>query len=257
MQVFDRVDAATLERRDWQLWALAMVCIFILTVGMALLMYPTVLAGAEGPAGVILRRSFFGFCVLCLLLEIYLLDRQLVIRQLRKRLVEEQRQKARILEQAGADLLGSLPGFAHFQDRLAMEFRRAANIQQPLSLLVVGLKHSRDVSDPGGKAAAEGDAAKVLIRKLRGEDSIYLFHQGVFAIVLPGVRGTDANRVVERLQEGLADAAGASNRFAAEIRMINYPEHASAARELEQMAMRCFPQKAPEAEVAASTVACQ
>jgi GGDEF domain-containing protein len=254
MHVFDRIDAATLERRDWQLWALAMVCIFILTVGMALLMYPTVLASSEGPGGVILRRSFFGFCVLCLLLEVYLLDRQLVIRQLRRRLVEEQRQKVRILEQAGADLLGSLPGFAHFQDRLAMEFRRAANIHQPLSLLMVGLRHLHDVSDAGGKATVEGDAAKVLIRKLRGEDSIYLFHPGVFAIVLPGVRGLDANRVAERLQEGLTDAAGAGNRFAAEIRMINYPEHASTARELEQMAVRCFPGKLPQAEAAGEVV---
>lgn len=255
MRVFDKVNAATLERRDWELWALAMVCIFILTVGMALLMYPTILSSSEGPGGTLLRRSFFGFCVLCLLLEVYLLDRQLVIRQLRKRLVEEQRLKVRILEQAGADLLGSLPGFAHFQDRLAMEFRRAANMQQPLSLLMVSLKHSHGVSDPGGNAAAEGDAAKVLIRKLRGEDSIYLFHPGVFAIVLPGVRGTDANRVADRLQEGLTDAAGVSSRFVAEIRMINYPEHVSTARELEQMAVRCFPGKLPEAEVAAEVVA--
>jgi GGDEF domain-containing protein len=257
MRVFDRVDAATLERRDWELWALAMVCIFILTVGMALLMYPTVLSSSEVPGGALLRRSYFGFCVLCLLLEVYLLDRQLVIRQLRKRLREEQQQKARILAQAGADLLGSLPGLAHFQDRLAMEFRRAANIQAPLSLLMVSVKHSRDVSDPGGNAAAEGDAAKVLIRKLRGEDSIYLFHPGVFAIVLPGVRGTDANRVAERLQEGLADAAGVSNRFAAEIRMINYPEHVSTARELEQLAVRSFPAKVPEAGVAAGVGARQ
>jgi GGDEF domain-containing protein len=250
MRIFDRIDAATLERRDWQLWALAMVTIFVLTAGLAVLMYPTVLSAAEGSGGVLLRRSFLGFCVLCLLLEVYLLDRQLVIRRLRSQLVEEQRLKASILEQASADLLGSMPGFSHFQDRLTMEFRRAANIQQPLSLLVVGLKVSRDVSSTGGVAAAQGDAAKVLIRKLRGEDSIYLFRSGVFGIVLPGVRGADANRVAERLHEGLADAAGANCRFTAEIRMINYPEHSSTARELEQMASRCFPEKSAELQAA-------
>jgi GGDEF domain-containing protein len=250
MRVFDRIDAFTLERRDWQLWVLAMVTIFILTLGMAVLMYPTVFSASEWPDRVVLRRSFLGFCILCLLLEAYLLDRQLVIRQLRKRLLEEQRLKASILAQASTDLLGSLPGFSHFRDRLAMEFRRAANIQQPLSLLVVRLKLAREISDLGGKAAAEGDAAKVLIRKLRGEDSIYLFRSGVFAILLPGVRGADANRVAERLREGLADAAGAGNRFTAQIRMINYPEHASAARELEQMAAQCFPEKSAETEAA-------
>ncbi|MGD0922732.1 MAG: hypothetical protein ABSA70_13345 [Terriglobia bacterium] len=243
MRIFDRIDAVTLERRDWQLWALAMVIIFVLTAGLAVLMYPTVFSAAEGPTGVLLRRSFLGFCLLCLLLEVYLLDRQLVIRRLRTQLGEEQRLKATILEQASADLLGSMPGFSHFQDRLTMEFRRAANIQGPVSLLVVGLRVSREVSSTGGVAAAQGDAAKVLIRKLRGEDSIYLFRPGVFGIVLPGVRGADALRVVDRLYEGLADAAGASSRFMAEIRMINYPEHTSTARELEQMAARCFPEK--------------
>ena len=250
MRIFDKIDAATLERRDWQLWALAMVTIFVLTVGLAVLMYPAVLSAAEGPSGVLLRRSFLGFCVLCLLLEVYLVDRQLVIRRLRTQLVEEQRLKASILEQASADLLGSLPGFSHFQDRLTMEFRRAANIQQPLSLLVVALKLSQGAAAAGGVAAAQGDAAKVLIRKLRGEDSIYLFRSGVFGIVLPGVRGADALGVAERLHEGLADAAGAGSRFTAEIRMINYPEHTSTARELEQMAARCFPEKLAELQAA-------
>jgi GGDEF domain-containing protein len=112
------------------------------------------------------------------------------------------------------------------------------------------LKLSQGAAGAGGVAAAQGDAAKVLIRKLRGEDSIYLFRSGVFGIVLPGVRGADALRVSERLHEGLADAAGASSRFTAEIRMINYPEHTSTARELEQMAARCFPEKAAALQAA-------
>jgi GGDEF domain-containing protein len=239
MRVFDRIDAATLEHRDWQLWMLAMVSIFILTAGAALLMYPTVFSASDGPGGVVLRRSFVGFCILCFLLEVYLLDRQLVIRRLRKQLAEEQQLKARIMQQASADLLGSLPGFGHFQDRLAMEFRRAANTQQPLSLLLVALRLAREVGGPEA-AAAQGDAAKVLIRKLRGEDSIFLFRPGVFAVVLPGVRGTDAQRVADRLREGLIDAAGVSSRFTAEIQAVNYPEHTSTAREMEQIAARYF-----------------
>ena len=42
-----------------------------------------------------------------------------------------------------------------------------------------------------------------------------------------------------RLSEGLHDAAGASGRFAAEVRVFNYPEHASTARELDE-AVRYF-----------------
>jgi hypothetical protein len=62
--------------------------------------------------------------------------------------------------------------------------------------------------------------------------------------------GDQANHVAERLQEGLMDASGAGNRFTAEIRMINYPEHTVSGKELEQMAIRSFP--APEPELTAA-----
>jgi len=246
MQIFDKIDPATLERRDWQLWTLAIATILILTSGLALLMYPAVFSSPlllDVPA---LRRSFVGFCILSFLLVGYLLERHLVIRRLRRQLAEELKQKARILEQSSADLLATLPGFSHFQDRLAMEFRRAANTQQPLSLLIAGLRLAPMVADAGGTATVLGDAAKVLIRRLRREDSIYLFRPGVFGILLPGVSGAHANRVADRLQEGLTDAAGASNRFTAEIRMLNYPEHAATARELEQMGAASFPENPRE-----------
>jgi GGDEF domain-containing protein len=250
MRVFDRVDRQTLDRREWQLWVLAMVTILILTAGMALVMYPAVFSAAVTLGGGFMRRSFIGFVVLCFLLEVYLLDRQLVIRRLRRQLAEEQQLKAKILEQASADLLESLPGFSHFQDRLAMEFRRATNTQQPLSLLLVSLTPMRELLAAGGGGAILGDAAKVLIRRLRREDSMYLFRPFVFGVVLPGLSGEIANRVAERLNEGLTDASGAGNRFTAELQMVNYPEHTTSARELEQIAVRCFKEAVPETSAA-------
>ena len=46
------------------------------------------------------------------------------------------------------------------------------------------------------------------------------------------------------------DASGAGNRFTAEIRMINYPEHAISGKELEQLAIRSFPAAEPELQAA-------
>lgn len=250
MRIFDKIDREALDRREWQLWLLAMTTILILTGGMGLIMYPAVFSTPLTVGGDFLRRSFIGFCILCFLLEVYLLDRQVVIRKLRKQLAEEQRLKASILEQASADLLESLPGFSHFQDRLTMEFRRAAHTQQPLSLLIVGLRLMRELSAAGGTASVLGDAAKVLIRRLRREDSIYQFRPCVFGIILPGLPGADANRVAERLAEGLMDASGAGNRFSADIRMFNYPEHTTTARELEQVAAACFREIVPAATTA-------
>ncbi len=244
MRVFDRVDPVTLERRELSLWLLAVSVILILAVGMGLLMYPAVFANPVILSGITLRKFFFGFCVLSILLVGYLVDRQIVIRGLRKRLEEEEKLILRVRQEASADLLDTLPGFDHFRDRLAMEYRRAVTMNRPLTTLIVALKPSRELlNSPVEISAAYGDAAKAMVRKLRTEDSIYLLGAGGFCMVLPGVEATNAYRVANRLTEGLHDAAGASLRFTFEIRVINYPDHAATAMEIERAVRTLVPEE--------------
>ena len=61
MNVFDRIDSKELDRRELQLWLLAITTILILTVGMALLMYPTVFYEPLILTSSTLRKAFFGF----------------------------------------------------------------------------------------------------------------------------------------------------------------------------------------------------
>jgi GGDEF domain-containing protein len=250
MRIFDRIEATTLDRRDLQLWVLAVGMIFVLAAGLALLMYSALAVPREALSGPAVWKGFYGFCILSILLVSYLVERQMVIRKLRRALEEERQQNVLLRHQASADLLETLQGFGHFQDRLSMEFRRATHTQQALSLLMVRLRPSRRLSDREEVATAWGDAAKVLVRKLRGEDSVYMFAPGVFGIVLPGVRSADASRVVERLAEGLTDASGASERFSFDIQAINYPEHVAAAIEMEHMARSYLPPKQPVQQAA-------
>jgi len=235
MQFFDRIDARKLDRRDAELWTLAITMILVLCSGMAVVMYvavnhPVTLTGASG------KRIFFGFCALSVLLVSYLTERQITVRRLRKELKEERTRSSYLLAQASTDLLESLPSRGQFVDRLAMDFRRAASLQQPLSLVIARLKASSHVSAAGETSRAYGDAAKALIRRLRDEDSVYLLSAGVFSVLLPGVRGNDANRVVGRLSEGLADAAGTSRRFSFDLQLVNFPDQVATAREMEEVA---------------------
>ena len=248
MRIFDRIDSVNLNRRQWELCILALAVIVILTMGMALLMYPTAFSNDLIVSGPTTRKLFLGFCVLSVLAVGYLLDRQVVISQLRRRVAEQHRQAVEIRHEASMDLLASLPGFDLFRDRLAMEQRRAASTQSPLSLLFVGLKPLPHLSGKDAIDAAYGDAAKSLTRKLRGEDSIYHFPPGVFAIVLPAVGRENAGSISRRLTEGLNEASGASTRFLFEVHVINYPEHASTAREMEEAARSLFPAQCLEAQ---------
>ena len=246
MQMFDRIDAASLDRREMQLLLLAFTVIFVLVVGMALLMYPTVFSTPVVVSGHTQRKAFFGFCALAVLLLGYLVDRQMMITHLRDQLVQEQEKVARARHEASADLLGTLPHFTDFQDRLAMEYRRASTTQQPLSLVMVVLEASPDFSHSNELSISFGDAAKALMRKLRDEDSMYIFRRGVFCLILPGVAAKDAYLVVGRLTEGLQDASGASSRFSFQIRIFNYPEHATSAREIEQAVRPFAPAEFPD-----------
>jgi GGDEF domain-containing protein len=236
MDVFDKVNQQTLNRRDRQLSILALAMIVILGGGMALLMYPAVFAKTASTAAPPSRPLFFGFCALCILMVIYLVNRQFMVQQLRSKLIEEREQMAAILEQSSAELLATLMGFSHFQDRLIMDFRRSTQTQEPLSLLLVRLNPSKHFKEGPQAQVAFGDAAKVLSRKLRGEDSLYRLSSGVFGIVLPATNEAAAKQAASRLAEGLADASGASNRFTAEIQVVNYPKNVTTASEMEQRA---------------------
>jgi hypothetical protein len=55
------------------------------------------------------------------------------------------------------------------------------------------------------------------------------------------VTAENAYRISTRLTEGLHDASGASTRFLFDVHLINFPEHASTAWEMEEEAHSFFP----------------
>ncbi len=225
---------STVENR--QLSVLALVMVVILGGGMALLMYPTVFGKAAVIPVAPSKTLFFGFCALCILMVVYLVNRMFVVKSLRASLMEEREQLAQILRRSSAELLGTLLGFSHFQDRLTMDFRRATQTNEPLSLLLVRVNPAKIFAQGPQAQVALGDAAKVLSRKLRTEDSLYRLSSEVFGIVLPGTTDPIARQTANRLSEGLADASGASNRFTADIQVVNYPDHVKSASEMERRA---------------------
>lgn len=236
MEVFDKVNRKTLDRHDQQLFVLALIMVVILGAGMALLMYPMVFGRTAMIQVAPSRTLFFAFCVLCLLMVAYLINRMFVVRNLRNTLIEEREQLAQVLQRSSAELLGTLMGFSHFQDRLAMDFRRATQTSEPLSLLLVHIKPSKIFARGPQAQVALGDAAKVLSRKLRTEDSLYRLSSEIFGIMLPGAAEEVARQKADRLSEGLADASGASNRYTTDIQVVSYPDHVNSASEMERRA---------------------
>jgi GGDEF domain-containing protein len=233
MRVFDRMPSDRLDHREMQLILLACSVIIVLAAGLALFMYPVVFSQAALAPSRSMSVAFIGFCVLSILLAVYLVNRQFTIGRLRQQIAEERTRASEALKQSSADLLGTLANFNSFQDQLSMEYRRAAAGKQNLSVVVITTKIHEAFSEPSLGMPVLGDAAKAISRKLREEDSIYILTYGHFGVILPGVDVRAAKRVSARLVEGLIDAAGANNRFSFNVHAISYPEQTSSARDLE------------------------
>ena len=232
MKISGRVQPDNLEHSELQFSVFIAVTVMVLAVGMAVLMYPVVFSH-QTPGDRTMHTAFWGFCVLCVLLTIYVWDRHSTIRRLRREMAEGRRQMAETRREASVELLKTMPNLSSFQDRLPMEFRRMATTTQKLSIVVITVKFPADHFSPSENASALGDAAKAVSRKMREQDSIYILAQACFGVVLPGVDLSSAERVCARLKEGLADAAGANQRFQFELQVVNYPTHASSATELQ------------------------
>jgi GGDEF domain-containing protein len=231
-----------LERRELQLSVFACLAIVILAGGLALLMYPAVFSVRENPPSRAPQIAFYGFCTLSCLLVAYIVDRQITIHRLRYQMAQDRKRSSEALRQASADLLSTMPTFNTFEDRLTMEFRRAAAAEQKLSVLVVSIKLHAAFTEPSLGMSVLGDAAKAISRRLREEDSIFILRSAFFGVILPGIGQAEAKRFSGRIAEGLSDAAGASDRFSFKVDAISYPEQTTSAHDLELVVSGWLPE---------------
>ena len=235
MLIFDRIRLQDIDRRNSQLWVLAIAMILILAGGLALHMYTLASASGFALSQHVMLQGIIGFCVLALLFAGYLIDRQVVIAHLRKELADEKKHNLERRSQGNKELLRTLFGPGQFCDRLALELQRAAHGKLPLSGLTISLEVSPNLSDSEEVYSAFGEAVKAMMHRLRGEDSIYQFTSGVFGVLLPGAGVDTARRVAVRVANALNEAMGISHRYSFDIRITNFPDHAKTAPEMEKL----------------------
>lgn len=235
MMVFDRIRLQDIDRRNWQLWVLAIVMILVLAGGLLLHMYSLASTPGVSLSQRTMLQSMIGFSALAILFVGYLIDRQLVITNLRRDLENEKSLNLERRTRGNKELLQTLSGPGQFSDRVALEIQRAANSRLPLSGLTIALEVSPNISDTEEIYSAFGEAVKAMMHRLRSADSIYQFASGVFGVLLPGTEGDLARGVAVRIADSLNEVMGTSKRYAFDIRITNFPGHTKAAREMEAL----------------------
>jgi GGDEF domain-containing protein len=232
MKVFDHIDALEIDRREIHLRMLAFTVIMVLVLGLALMMYPSVFSKPMTLSGSTFQTVFFSFCTLSILLVGYLFDRHLLITRLRKRILAKENAIEIMQQEASKDFLASLPTVDTFTDRLAMEFRRVSRVEQPLSLIAVEIKLRPEICNPTENAIVLADAGRAILRKIRGDDSLFLLDSGVFAILLPRISTHTAELMKSGFEAELRETAGLEPRFSFNVLLTNYPDQSSSAHEM-------------------------
>jgi hypothetical protein len=235
MKVFDQIRLRDIDRRNWQLWILAIVMILVLAGGLALHMYTLASAPGVSLSRRAMLQGMIGFCALSILFVGYLIDRQMVISRLRRELENEKSLNLERRTRGNKELLQTLFGPGQFCERLALELQRAANSKLPLSGLTISLEVSPNISDTEEIYSTFGEAVKAMMNRVRGEDSIYQFTSGVFGVLLPGTGADLARGVAVRMADGLNEAMGISKRYSFDIRITSFPDHAKSAPEMEKL----------------------
>jgi hypothetical protein len=249
MVAFNLTELDKLERRERQLTILAAVVVVVMAAGLALLMYPLVFVHPDQAQKWPLRFAFFGFCVLSLLIAAYLLDRQRMFRNVKQQLVSQLQKNVELQNRSNTDLLHTIPDLSHFQDRLAMDYRRAAARQRALSVLVAKIVFTGNSVDANKETAALGDVARAIERAMRPTDSMYLLDRAIFGLLLSDTDTATANRLKAGLEQSLR-FAGANNNFASVIFVCNYPDQAKSAHDLEEAVFLRLPAQEPWVETA-------
>ena len=118
MRIFDQINPQDLERREWQLWILVLATLAVFACAIVLLMYPAVFLNPLVVSGSELRKAFFGFCLLSILLLAYLANRQVVLVRTRSSVIS----KGESISQ----------GFRQFQKEVASLREQAIAAESPL-----------------------------------------------------------------------------------------------------------------------------
>jgi len=193
---------ASIDRRDWHLWLLSFLLIFVLGVGILSFMFPT----AFWERGGVLQapdRAFYGFSLLLILTLAYLHQKESKLRELRRKQWE-----AKLVHTAFHDPLTDLPNRLLFLDRLGLCVSRTKRHQNYLfAVLYVDLDRFKMIND--GMGHVVGDHLLVQVGRrlqscLRVTDTVSRIGGDEFAVLMDDIKHfSDVTRAVERIRDQL------------------------------------------------------
>lgn len=204
--IAEQVEFTRLERRDWELWSIALLLLTVFAAGffVYLLAEKTEQQVLSPGSGRFLWLLLMGMVVLVVLLNVYLIDRKRSLAQLRRRYLLQAELLEQEREQATRDPLTQVYNRRLLEVMVPKEARRCERLGRSMSFLVVDITDLKEVNQRLGHF--QGDlvlqgVASVLQNTLRTTDSVFRFGGDEFLVVLPETPAEGAAMVEDRVRQ--------------------------------------------------------
>jgi len=190
-----QADLAKLERRDWWLWAMAMIVMLLLTAAVGSLSFPELFNFDDPYFQFSLNQSVRGLVGLVLLFNTYTIYQQVTTKRLRRQLSQQltamsqlQVRAEEFHQQATVDALTGLYNRRFAEDRLKAEINRSRRYGHPLTAVAIDLNDFKPVNDKYGHAAGDQvlkEFAERLVAAIRVADLAVRMGGDEFLVILP------------------------------------------------------------------------
>jgi diguanylate cyclase (GGDEF)-like protein len=200
-----------IERRDWWVRGYSILVILLLTFAVISLTLPALLTGAETFFKVKLTEAVFGLITLIVLFNIYTIYQEILIKRLRRQILEKQDHSYILRNLAMIDPLTGLYNRRFAEQRLAAEVARSERRGHPLTVLTLDLNNFKEINDTYGHPAGDlvlQEFASRLNKVIRGSDLAVRLGGDEFLVVLPECTLEQLKLVLERLRSFELDWQG-------------------------------------------------
>ena len=200
-----------IDRRDWWVRGYSIFVILLLTFAVIALALPALLTGAETIFRIKLTEAVFGLITLIVLFNIYTLYQEILIKRLRRQLLERADHSHILRNLAMIDPLTGLYNRRFAEQRLAAEVARSERRGHPLTVLTLDLNNFKEINDTYGHPAGDQvlqEFASRLNKVIRGSDLAVRLGGDEFLVVLPECRLEQLKLVLQRLSSFELDWQG-------------------------------------------------
>src|SRR6202171_1935080 len=134
-----------IDRRDWWVRGYSIFVILLLTFAVISLTLPALLAGAETVFNIKYTEAVFGLITLIVLFNFYTIYQEVLIKRLRRQLLEKQDHSYILRNLAMVDPLTGLYNRRFAEQRLAAEVSRSERRGHPLTVLTLDLNNFKEI----------------------------------------------------------------------------------------------------------------